>query len=185
MPRSTRARTRPASGPQWSGARDRPGPPGQHDHARGDIRAHTVVSRPAVDVLVVIDHGVERHTIGIGVRRARAQVLVEHRLPRGGLVLGGLRAHAARSNSQPATLSGKPNTISQHARRPWRRSLCRPSFDAAPRLGGCALGRLPAWRLFRRLPCEHRRYRAGQWLPGGDRGRLPVMEDLERRAVPE
>ena len=69
-------------------------PSGQLDAARREERAHAVVARLAVDVLVVVVARVERHEALAGAVRALAQVVVEHLLPRRGMDLRGLRQHA-------------------------------------------------------------------------------------------
>src|SRR5207244_5094527 len=60
---------------------------GKLDPARGQERAHPVVARLAVDVLVVVDQRVERNEALTGSLGAFAQERVEHLLP-------GRRVHA-------------------------------------------------------------------------------------------
>ena len=66
----------------------------QLDPARGEERADAVVTRLAVDVLVVVGNLVELDERLVALLRALAQILVEHLLPGGRVDLRGLRQHA-------------------------------------------------------------------------------------------
>ena len=64
------------------------------DAARGEKRAHAVVARLAVDVLVVVAYWIERDDCLVCPRGALAQVAVERLLPGLGMYLGCLGQHS-------------------------------------------------------------------------------------------
>src|SRR4051794_10570938 len=110
---------------------------GQFDSAGGQERAHTVIARLAVDVLVVVGDRVEGDELLAGALRALLEIRVEHLLPRGGVHLGRLREDAVeieeagadparQANSLGLVEHGQTLTVTKTKERP-EALLCSPS----------------------------------------------------------
>src|SRR5207248_3139519 len=83
----------------------------QSDPSRGQERAHAVVARLAVDVLVVVSDRIEGDKGLAGSVGALLQVRVEHLLPRGGVDLGGLGEDAVEVEEAGADYARQPELL--------------------------------------------------------------------------
>ncbi len=118
----------------------------QPDAARLEKRAHAVVTRLSVDVLVVVRQDVEGHERGAVVHRALAQERVEDRLPRLSVHRRRLRQHAVDVEQTGPDSVGQAESGSGHSHdaRSWSRRSVRPSITTSAPAARSASGR-PMW----------------------------------------
>src|SRR5450759_69313 len=94
------------------------------DTARSKERAHAVVARLAVDVLVIFCNRIERQKRLAALRRPLAQKVVEHLLPGSGVDLRSLRQHPIQiEQARPHTVRQTKHreSLQCRGRRRWRR----------------------------------------------------------------
>src|SRR5262249_19548922 len=112
---------------------------GQLDTASGEKRAHAVVARLSVDVLLVVGVRVERLELLAGPRGALAQVRVEHLLPGRRMHDGGRCQHAVEVAEARADLRGRSEAL-----RGGRRCH-RPGSDQRRKEGGGTASNAEPW----------------------------------------